>query len=614
MEDISISQPLLEACTPDLYNGNVFRITGLPVYASEKEIKRAAEKQKMLEELGVKEESIPTPYPLPSSPSPDAIKGAMNRLKMPESRLIDELFWFWPLDESREDSGYQAFLKGKTDDAYSHWWNQSTGARGGIAIHNIAVMFHLTAMDWSNYQLCEDVSVERTDKIQNYWKEAHERLQLLRQSDQFWTALKDRVIALNEPMLTSGFVRRIRETFQVAIASIHADFALRFLAKGKRKTATDHVAWLRVCCPKSEQREIVLNRTLSLHRNRVRQSVISMPDSVKSNPAEGAKIVAQAVQSLKEEREIFTLFYSDDQNRLGELFDPVISTCINGLVSFVRKTENNAEFVRLLQELQTLPSSDEIKERLNLNLEGGRSGLNKERLSSGYKILESIDTDEGHIAERLKRFKRDFMPLFSDFVEKEGSNSDSIKDLSDDAARTLRKISVDSYNKDKNFTLAAEAIRLAALLARDEKLRELVADDVKTVNEALKEATCHYCGKNASVPWLAKKVKMHFVTSRNMFGRAHMYKYLDIDVPKCKECNNGITIQHLVTWGVAILATTIATLLIPGGFIIWLGLSIILGYIVGDRFAGGNTRQSTNSYHRIQKLKHEGWEFGEKPR
>ena len=613
MEDILLSQHLLEACTPDLYNGNVFRITGLPVYASEKEIKRAAEKQKMLDELGVKGETGSTPFPLPSSPSSDRIKAAMSRLKMPEARVIDELFWFWPLDEFRNDLGYQSFIKGQTDDAFSHWTNETMGEKDGIAIHNIAVMFHLTAMDWSNYQLSQDVSPERTEKIQNYWKEAHERLKLLRQNEQFWTAFKDRIIDLNEPMLTSGFVRRIIETFQVGIASIHAEFALRFLENGKRKIAAEHVSWLKLCCPKSEERDLVLNKALLLHKNRVRQSVVKMPDSIKSNPSDGAKIVAQAVHTLKNEKDIFALFYTDDLNRAGELFDPVITTCINGLVSYVKTTENNAEFIRLLQELEPLATSVEIKDRLKLNIEGGRSCLNKDRLSFGYKLLESIDNTEGYIAVRLHKFKVEFMPLLSDFVEKEGANSDAIIELSDYAARSLRKISVDAYNSDRNFILSAEAINLAKLLARDNKLIELIAEDIKTIDNAIKEATCHFCGKNQSVESQAKSVDMHTVTSSNFFGRAKEYRYMAVKIPRCLSCSKEKAKEIRVAFIVGLIAFIITTAIIPAGYILWaIGGLVIWGVLTGilDFLS---PRKGKSSYSRIQELKRAGWSFGSKP-
>ena len=613
MENSTLSQPLLEACTPDLYNGNVFRITGLPVYATEKEIKRAAEKQKMLDELGVKDETTTTPFALANQPSADAIKTAMNRLKMPEARVIDELFWFWPLDESHQDPAYMAFLKGKTDEAYTQWNNDVSAVNGGIATHNLAVMFHLTAMDWSNYQLVEDVSPERTEKILNYWKEAHERLQLLRQNDEFWTAFKNRVAALNEPMLTSGFVRRIRETFQIGLASIHADFALRFNSKGKRKIALEHVSWLKTCCPKIEQRELVYTKALLTHKNRVKQSVATMPESIKADPSSGAKIVTQALATLKSENEIFSLFYSDERSQVGDLFDPVLMTCINGLVSFVRKTENNSEFVRILKELQPLAISDEVKERITINIEGGNSGLNKERLSSAYKILDKIDKDEGHIAARLKEFKQEFMPMFCDFVEREGSNAESIKDLSDDAARSLRSISVDAYNKDKNYTLASDAIKLATLLARDQKLKELIAADIKTVEEAVNESTCHFCGKNPSLEAHAMSVDMHEITSRNLFGRAQQYRHFAVKVPRCLQCSKAKTKESWIAFIIGFVAFGIATAIIPGAIIIWAIGGLVIWGVLNQILDFASPRKPKSAYSRIQELQRTGWKFGSKP-
>src|SRR5438876_12431322 len=88
-------KPLLDLATKDLFHKNAFWITGLPVDAKPRDLAKHAEKLKVLAELG----QGPQPraaFLLDPATTSDDIRDAIQRLKDPEKRLIDEFFWFWP--------------------------------------------------------------------------------------------------------------------------------------------------------------------------------------------------------------------------------------------------------------------------------------------------------------------------------------------------------------------------------------------------------------------------------------------------------------------------------------------------------------------------------------
>src|SRR5271166_320040 len=89
-------RPLIEVAQLDLYRRNPFRITGLVVNASAKAISKHADRLKMMAELGQGQGANPAAFALDPPPSVDQIREAMQRLKDPEARVIDEFFWFWP--------------------------------------------------------------------------------------------------------------------------------------------------------------------------------------------------------------------------------------------------------------------------------------------------------------------------------------------------------------------------------------------------------------------------------------------------------------------------------------------------------------------------------------
>jgi hypothetical protein len=214
-----------------IYRENTFRITGLPVDATEREIKKHAEKLKLLEELGQGQDANKAAFALNPPPSVEQIRAAMQRLKEPELRLIDEFFWFWPNEfgKSANDPAIQAVLAGDSQKALNIWLQTEKDTEFNfIAWHNIAVLFHTSALDWTTYQILTNTSESAGKKIEEMWKNSFSRWEKVATDDRVWDKIKTRIKDLDDPRLTTGFVRRMRETFPEAQDKINAEVALRF--------------------------------------------------------------------------------------------------------------------------------------------------------------------------------------------------------------------------------------------------------------------------------------------------------------------------------------------------------------------------------------------------
>jgi len=238
---------LIQSAHINLYRNNTFRITGLAVDASEKEIKTHADKLKMMQELGYGHGANSTAFALDPPPSVDTIREAIQRLKEPEHRLVDEFFWFWPQEfgKSANDPAIQAILNGDSGKAYDIWSHmESSPEHNYIAWHNIAVMFHLIALDWTDYHISSEVDEEREGKIKRYWKESFDRWEKLTADDRIWDALKARIRTLDDARLTTGFARRMRDTFPEALDKINAEIALRFAEQGRTEWAKTHIDFM----------------------------------------------------------------------------------------------------------------------------------------------------------------------------------------------------------------------------------------------------------------------------------------------------------------------------------------------------------------------------------
>ena len=95
---------LLDACTPYIYIHNAFRISGLPVDASTRDIKRRMDDLKAAAEMGDLKNELVHAFALDPVPSLNQLREAAQGLQDPEHRIIDEFFWFWPQEWGKSNA------------------------------------------------------------------------------------------------------------------------------------------------------------------------------------------------------------------------------------------------------------------------------------------------------------------------------------------------------------------------------------------------------------------------------------------------------------------------------------------------------------------------------
>ncbi len=116
-------KPLFNACTQFVYAHNAFRITGLFVDASTRDLKRRVDDLKAAAENNDDEDEHTHAFALQPTPTIDKIREAAQRLQEPELRVIEEFFWFWPLDWEHDgsDEALMALRNGNKDAAFKIW-------------------------------------------------------------------------------------------------------------------------------------------------------------------------------------------------------------------------------------------------------------------------------------------------------------------------------------------------------------------------------------------------------------------------------------------------------------------------------------------------------------
>jgi hypothetical protein len=476
-----------------LYIKNTFRLTGLPVFESEKDIKKRADRQKKLAKYGGEEDKAKIPYPLLTPTTEDQITAAMQRLKNPELRMVDEFFWFLPetIENPENDSSYQAILAGDQDTAFQIWTNKEYSLNGGsIAKHNLAVLFHLTALDWTEYQLGDAhsfIQVEREEKIRGYWTNAIRRWKLVCKDDKIEEYIKERIKAVDDPRLTTGFGRRLFEKLPEALCKINAEIALRFFQAGKTQWATEHVQYMRDIEPSKAILARISANVLGSLAEQVKHQVKAAQQEYRAKPEEGRSLVDKLLKDCLPIKKIYDLFMHEDDHQKTELFDEVVTIGINGIVQYQIQTGDNVSFVRVLKELLPLASQSEIIERINNNIRIGEGNVVGAKHKEIYKLIYDLrDSKTTKAHRKLADFKSIIVKRIADAAERDGALSEPMVELYDACAWALRSISIDAYNNEKATVTALETVNLASLIAKDKDLKTKIKADINTIEETMR--------------------------------------------------------------------------------------------------------------------------------
>jgi hypothetical protein len=438
-------QPLIEAATLELYQKNIFRITGLPVDATPKEVARQAQKLQMMEEMG-DGIAASAAFPLAPPPTTQQIREALSRMKEPEHRLVDEFFWYWPEEfgDSKNDAAIQALLTGDGQKAVDIWVNREDEGGSPVAKHNLAVMFHMYAVDWTNHHVAYDIDSGRDEKIKAYWRDAFDRWEQIADADDLWEIMKVRVRSLDDDALTTGYVRRMRRLLPQAFDRVNAEAALKFAEQGQMDWAKFHVDFMRQTNAGLDDVDSTAELVLGPTKKRVEQRLRAANDQAEASPELGPQIAAELMDHCGPLMGIFDLFHGADSHQRSDLFDEVAMTVANIIVSYQTSTNDNKTFVDLLNKALSFATGTRIRERLIKNISIGENNLIGEQLQPFFAAMEAITSASITPAQKLQKLKATILPQLPVLAQQLGTKGQGYSQLLDSVAIGLRSVSIDA--------------------------------------------------------------------------------------------------------------------------------------------------------------------------
>src|ERR1019366_958417 len=280
---------LLEVATINLYQANAFRIKGLNVDASLRDVSKEAEKLELMLRLG----RTPPPvaiFPLDEAPTIESVTNALQSLKDPESRLVQEFFWFWPCNgDSAGDPALIALREGKYQAAVD-CWTKTKGPGNGIAIHNLAVFHHLGALN-SAFRRSKSLQPTAAEEIY-LWSGAYRYWKALLDRPDFWEDLAARIRKINDPRLRIETTQRIWETLPSAIVKINAQMAVAAAERGDFEEAAKYRKLMYTSAFGEGPAKVETRRALSHAKDELEQLCENAEKEGRSNP-KGANLVAR---------------------------------------------------------------------------------------------------------------------------------------------------------------------------------------------------------------------------------------------------------------------------------------------------------------------------------
>jgi hypothetical protein len=346
--------------TPLLYRQNAFRLTGLPVTASSREIARFLEKLTVQERLGAPAQAPGGLLPLDPVPEITTIRETVQAIqKDPETRLLHEFFWIWPLSQDGESTLSTAGSSNSDAVLDSELWkalSDKGGAQAFIARHNLAVWHHAQLLD-GEWEADQGIShnPRRQSERNRLWEETLTTWNSVQADARTWEWMVGRVQTINDPRLTFEAVERLREQLPLVLCLISATLAVQAARRGTGTEAAQYLTRLTTTSSDSDLRERAILSVLQLMREKISAICQRSDETYKHEPDRGSQIVSALLEDARPLVEV--------------IHDQVATKGLELLIAYGKKTEEWAACELLLEQCLGVARGEMIRNRLCENLQ-----------------------------------------------------------------------------------------------------------------------------------------------------------------------------------------------------------------------------------------------------
>jgi hypothetical protein len=370
-----IFHALDEMVTPQVYRRNPFHLFSLAVDATPRDIRRRREDIDAALATGSIKAELSRSLLLSPDLSPHAVSEAFARLENPVTRLLDEIFAFWPMPgkTGKQDEILRQLAVGGYSAVKSvgaEWDALRKTADGIVAEHNLAVLAHLPALEME----LEDTDFKEQDddskKSREYWEFAVMRWSVCMDSDAFWHSVYVRAEALNDPRLTPGSVGLVRRELRHALERINGALFAGHVEHQNWTRASFQLEYAAMISH-GDGANRILREYFAKNERKIR---LLSDEALKAAKADPAKGVQEARRVLDGSESVVTaaltfLTGSDTLDRLRRgIRDLVAETANRCQVIYANKTADWQTCHHILRRAYPIAESDGVKKQIQENI------------------------------------------------------------------------------------------------------------------------------------------------------------------------------------------------------------------------------------------------------
>jgi hypothetical protein len=353
---------------------------------------------------------------------------------------------------------------------------------GYVARHNLAVAYHLRAIDLENKLLATTATAEQQQNVEAGWREAFARWEKIATEEQLWGRVSERIRQLEDPRLTTGFGRRMRSSLPEALDKVNAEFALAYAESGKMTEAARHIRYMRQTHQGIDNVEKTSELVLAPTRTRIVEQMTRAKERGEKEPMDGIAAAKELLFNGQKVLALFELFFGESHSARKELSDDIARICNRLPLAYHKATGNDEICLEILRAALPPATSIELRQQIEENIRTLGGNLQHKRLEPIYQALKAIQNSAESAKTRLERMRNQVEPMLkSNWAELLVKFTEQKEQVCDTFAIVLQEISLDAWNKEKDKATAVAANNWALEYAMGGELLARLNQDRQTL-------------------------------------------------------------------------------------------------------------------------------------
>ena len=624
-DSTGVSALLSSLAADSPYRRNAFRLAALDVAVDRRGLARRTTELEASEKLGASLSNNKAILPVTPTPELADVKAALNQLREPVQRLVQEWFWLW--SDERADPVIARLAAGDADGAAQAWLDQMNGddAGAGIAAHNIAILRHIQALETS------------AGAAAATWLDALTAWDAAIVSNAVWQRLRARAARIDERRLCPSAVDEVRAELPRALLNVHATRIVRAAEDGDTAALDVHVAVLdrfaeEAGHPDSAFTTALIDDARGSAARTLAARVKSIADEELTHAAHEPTEASVAANRMLDR----TRLSLQAIDRIRPATDPVRSGAHDDLVHaalqcdirYYNATNDAAAGEMLLERLAPIATTDQTRSRLTEHWAVVATTLIValvDKATGATQVNAQVGTTESQ--QLLEQAE----PLFARIRARAEPDDERLAQACDLVARSAASCAVATYNETGALSPTDELLARAKSLAVGKDATEYIDSQIATLTRIQSEravaTTCWFCKERSAAPGRHYKVPMYGDATYQW--NTKRWNSTTVEVPRCEDCWTAHQPAEKTRsnagcfTGLGCTCTLFGFILAlvlsgssAGGFMLFLGIAglvtVVISAVVG-RSTGDEEASKAMRYPHVAELERRGWKKGTGP-